>query len=79
MPYSLLEIKINACGIPLACYTYGPGWANPTHNDRWELILDILSLLGTELETTGLCWIREMHVDQFESEIFLTIEAFRDF
>lgn len=79
MPFALLKIDINACGHQLASYTYGPGWAEPTHKDRWKLILDILMLLGMKLEMLGLCWMREMHVDQFESEMFLTIDVFGNY
>lgn len=79
MPFALLKVKINVCGHSLASYTYGMGWTNPSHTDRWSLLLDVLSLVGTEVDTTGLCWLREMHVDQFESEMFVTIEVFKHF
>lgn len=78
MPFACLKIKINALGHNIATFTYGMGWSKPTHEDRWTMILDILSILGTQVEMTGLCWIHEMYVDQFESEMFLTIEAFKN-
>ena len=76
MPFGMLKIDINFCGERIASYTYGQGWIKPTHEDRWTMILDILSLLGTRVDATGLCGIHEMYVDQFESEVFLTIEVF---
>ncbi len=78
-PFKLLKIDINACGLHLAKYTMGPGWSKPTHEDRWRLLLDVLALLDMRVETAGLCWAREMHVDQFESEFFVTIETFKFF
>ena len=77
MPFALLRIDINVCDRRVARYTYGPGWSNPTHEDRWQLILDILLLLGTNAELSGLCKVDEMHIDQFESEMFLSIDLCR--
>ena len=77
MPFALLKININAFGHPLASYTYGMGWVKPTHEDRWTMLLDVINLIWPQLDSAGLCWISEMHVDQFESEMFLTIEVFR--
>lgn len=42
MPFALLKININACGRHLASFTCGPGWVKPTHENRWELIKDII-------------------------------------
>lgn len=74
MPFALLKVDITVCEQRVASFTYGPSWTKPTREDRWRLILDILALLGPSIEKTGLCWMHEMHVDQFESEMFLTIE-----
>lgn len=74
MPFALLKVDITVCKQRIAHFTYGPGWTKPSHEDRWRLLLDVLSLLGPRIEKTGLCWMHEMHVDQFESEMFLTIE-----
>ena len=75
MPFALLKIDINAFGHNLASYTYGMGWARPTHEDRWRMLLDVLNFLGSQVDLAGLCWISEMHVDQFESEMFITIDV----
>ena len=77
MPFALLKIDINAFGQNLASYTYGMGWARPTHKDRWQMLLDVLNFLGSQVDLAGLCWISEIHVDQFESEMFLTIDVCR--
>lgn len=74
MPFALLKVDITVCKQRIAHFTHGPGWTKPSHEDRWRLLLDVLSLLGPRIEKTGLCWMHEMHVDQFESEMFLTIE-----
>ena len=76
MPFNKLKITIKHCGCTTSTYTYGPGWANPTHEDRWQLILDILALLGLQVRKSGLCWMDEMHIDQREGEMFLAIELF---
>lgn len=76
MPFALLKINIVTCELQLASFTYGDGWVKPTHEDRWRLILDVLELLGPHIYKSGLCWIHEMHVDQFESEFFVTIKIF---
>ena len=75
MPFALLKININAFGHNLVSYTYGMGWTKPTHEDRWTMLLDVLNLIGPEVDSAGLCWISEMHVDQLESEMFLTIDV----
>ena len=77
MPFALLKIDINAFGQNLASYTYGMGWARPTHKDRWQMLLDVLNFLGLQVDLAGLCWISEIHVDQLESEMFLTIDVCR--
>lgn len=78
MPFGLLKIDINAFGHRLASYTCGLGWVKPTHENRWTLLLDVLALLGTQVDSAGLCWAKEMHVDQFESKMFLTIDVSKD-
>jgi len=77
MPFALLKINVNVFGHQVASFTHGMGWVKPTHDDRWTMLLDVLNLIGPQVDSAGLCWISEMHVDQFESEMFLTIEAIK--
>lgn len=74
MPFCLLKIDVNALDDKLASYTLGPGWVKPTHEDRWALILDILRFVQSSIDMTGLCWLRGLYVNQFESEVHMSID-----
>lgn len=74
MPYNMLKIDIKFQGRQVKTYTYGPGWVNPTHEDRWSLILDILCLIDFRLCLVGLTQVDEMYIDQFESDVFFSFE-----
>ena len=68
-PYAVLSISIIRNDKEIFRYTYGEGLVHPMHEDRMEIVNDLLSLTNGDISKFAFQNVKKLHVDQFEQEI----------
>lgn len=68
-PYAILSISIMDDDKEFIRYTYGDGLMHPTHEDRMEIVKDLLFLTNGNINKLAFQNVKMFHVDQFELEI----------